>query len=68
MQKNPEQFLQAHFEGFGSALDVMFNLIARIFQVSQAKEDELEAICAVTLIIQMLEAIQGIEASLGNII
>ena len=46
----------------------MFNLIGRIFQVSQAKEDELEAICGVTLIIQMLEAIQGIEASLGNII
>jgi hypothetical protein len=46
----------------------MFNLIGRIFQTSQAKEDELEAICAVTLIIQMLEAIQGIEASLGNII
>ena len=68
MQKNPEQFLQAHFEGFGSALDVMFNLIGRIFQVSQAKEDELEAICAISLIIKMLEAIQGIEASLGNII
>jgi len=68
MQKNPEQFLQAHFEGFGSALDVMFNLIGRIFQVSQAKKDELEAICAVGLIIKMLEAIQGIEGSLGNII
>lgn len=68
MQKNPEHFLQAHFEGFGSAMDVMFNVIARIFHNAQVKEDELEAICAVTLIIQMLEAVQGIEASLGNII
>ena len=68
MQKNPQQFLQAHFEGFGSAMDVMFNLIAKIFHNSQQKQDELEAICAVTLIIQMLESIQGIEGSLGNII
>jgi hypothetical protein len=51
MQKNPEHFLQAHFEGFGSAMDVMFNVIARIFHNAQMKEDELEAICAVTLII-----------------
>ncbi len=49
-------------------MDVMFNVIARIFHNAQVKEDELEAICAVTLIIQMLEAVQGIEASLGNII
>lgn len=45
-------------------MDVMFNMIGRIFAVAQAKQDELEAICAITLIIQMLEAVQGIESSL----
>jgi hypothetical protein len=47
---------------------MMFNVIARIFHNARVKQDELEAICAVTLIIRMLEAIKGIEGSFGNII
>jgi hypothetical protein len=47
---------------------MMFNLIGKIFQTAKAKQDEIEAICAVTLIIQMLESLQGIESSLHNII
>jgi hypothetical protein len=68
MQKDPEQFRTAVFDGFGSCLDMMFNLIGKIFQTAKAKQDEIEAICAVTLIIQMLESLQGIESSLHNII
>jgi len=49
-------------------MDMMFNLIGKIFENSRAKDCEIEAICAVTLLIQMLESLQGIEGSLHNII
>ncbi len=68
MQKNPEQFRNAVFEGMGSCMDMMFSLIGKIFENARLKECEMEAICAVTLLIQMLESIQGIESSLHNII
>lgn len=68
MQKNPEQFRNAVFEGLGSCMDMMFNLIGKIFENARLKECEIEAICAVTLLIQMLESIQGIDQSLHNII
>jgi hypothetical protein len=68
MQKNPEQFRNAVFEGLGSCMDMIFSLIGKIFENSRLKECELEAICAVTLLIQMLESIQGIDSSLHNIL
>jgi hypothetical protein len=68
MQKNPEEFRSATFEGYGSCMDMLFALVGKIFENARAKEDEIEAICAVTLIIQMLESLQGIEGSLHNII
>ena len=68
MQKNPEQFLIAQFEGYGTALDMMFNLISKIFSNARESEDEIEAICAVTLLIALLENVQGIDSSLHNII
>lgn len=49
-------------------MDMMFSLIARIFEVARLKEDEIEAICAITLIISLLENIPGIESTLPNII
>ncbi len=57
MQKNPDQFRNAVFDGFGSCMDMMFNLIGKIFHNAREKECEIEAICAVTLIIQMLESL-----------
>ncbi len=57
MQKNPDQFRNAIFDGFGSCMDMMFNLIGKIFYNAREKECEIEAICAVTLIIQMLESL-----------
>jgi hypothetical protein len=55
MSKNPEQFRSATFEGHGSCMDMMFSLIGRIFEISRIKEDEIEAMCAVTLLISLLE-------------
>jgi len=49
-------------------MDMMFSLIGKIFFNAREKEDEIDSICAVTLIIQMLESLQGIEDSLQNII
>lgn len=51
MQKDPEQFRSAVFEGLGSCMDMMFGLIGKIFENARAKECEIEAICAVTLLI-----------------
>lgn len=56
------------FEGLGSCMDMIFALIGKIFENARLKECEIEAICAVTLIIQMLESIPGIDSSLHNII
>ena len=47
---------------------MLFALIARIFEVARLKEDEIEAICAITLVISLLENITGIESTLPNII
>lgn len=47
---------------------MMFSFIAKIFEVSRIKEDEIEAMCAVTLLIALLENVSGIESSLHNII
>ena len=67
ISKDPNQFLQANFDGH-SALDMMFGLIGRVFEVANLKEDEIEAMCAVTLLIALLENVSGIESSLHNII
>jgi len=68
MAKSPDQFRTATFEGQGSCLDMLFSLIGRIFTVARVKEDEIEAMCAITLIISLLENIQGVESSIPNII
>lgn len=54
INKDPVQFLQANFDGH-SAMDMIFSFIGRIFTVSKEKDDEIEAMCAVTLLIALLE-------------
>jgi len=49
-------------------MDLMFNFIGKIFETARVKEDEIDAICAVTLLISMLENVPGIDSSLHNII
>jgi hypothetical protein len=68
MSKSPETFRTAVFEGQGSALDMMFGLIGRIFTVAKAKEDEIEAIYAITLVISLIENIPGLESTLPELI
>jgi hypothetical protein len=68
VSKNPEQFRTATFEGHGSCMDMMFTLIGRIFEVARVKEDEIEAMCGVTLLITLLENVSGIESSLHSIL
>ncbi len=68
MNKSPDEFRNANFEGQGSCMDMMFSLIARIFEISKVKECEMEAMCSVTLLIAMLENVSGIESSLHNIL
>lgn len=47
---------------------MMFNLVSKIFTVAHEKEDEIEAMCAITLIMAILENVNGIESVLPNII
>jgi len=68
MAKNPEQFRNANFDGHGSCMDMMFGLIGKIFEISRMKEDEISAMCSVTLLIALLENVPGIESSLHNIL
>lgn len=49
-------------------MDMIFNFIGKIFENAKLKEDEIEAMCGVTLLINMLENIQGLESSLYNIL
>lgn len=42
----------------------MFQFIAKIFETARAKEDEIEAICAVTLLISMLENVPELDNGL----
>jgi hypothetical protein len=48
--------MQANFDGH-TALDMIFNFIGRIFHIAKEKEDEIEAMCAITILISLLENI-----------
>ena len=68
MSKNPEQFRNANFDGHGSCMDMIFSFIGKIFEIAKAKEDEIEAMCGVTLLMPLLENVPGIESNLPNIL
>jgi hypothetical protein len=61
ISKDPVQFRNANIEGYGTCMDMMFGLIAKIFSNAKESGDEIEAICAVTLLISMLENIEGMD-------
>ena len=46
----------------------MFTLIAKIFENARAKSDEVEAMCAVSLLMHLLENVKGIDNQLSNIV
>lgn len=41
---------------------MLFALISKIFENAREKEDEIEAMCAISLINSLLENIQGLES------
>jgi hypothetical protein len=47
---------------------MMFALITKILEVAKVKEDEIEAMCGITLVISLLENVSGIESSLPSFI
>jgi hypothetical protein len=49
-------------------MDVMFTLIGKIFNDAREKENEMDAMCAITILMNILDHVKGIEASLVNII
>ena len=68
MNKDPHNFKIDIFGTGTTPMDTMFTLISRIFKVASEKQDEIEAICAVTLILALLENIPGIDSNLNGII
>jgi hypothetical protein len=68
MVKAPEVFKSANFEGQGSPLNMMFAFIQKIFQDGQLLADEIHSMCAVTLIMAILEHLgDGIQDHLHQI-
>jgi len=68
MAKDPEQFRNAVFDGYGSCVDMMFTLITRIFEVARIKEDEIEALVAVSLLNSLMENVTGLDSQLHCIL
>ena len=68
MVKAPEVFKTANFEGQGTPLNMMFAFIQKIFQDGHQLADEIHSMCAVTLIMAILEHLGGgIQDSLHQI-
>jgi hypothetical protein len=59
--------MQANFNGH-SAIDMIFNFIGRVFTIAKDLNDEIIAMCSITILISILENINGIESYLHNII
>lgn len=68
MSKNPEQFKSCSFNGSQTCMDLMFQLIGRIIEIAKAKDDEMEALTAISLTIALLENVPGIDSSLPGVV
>lgn len=72
MNKDPNAFKSLSFpNGQGqsiSAIEMTWNLAVKGFELANTKEDEIEAICAVTLLNGMLENISNLQGILPAII
>jgi hypothetical protein len=63
MVKDPVTFKTANFNGQGTPLDMIFKFISKIFQDGRELEDEIHSMCAVTLIMALLEHLgEGLES------
>ena len=53
MVRAPNEFKNMDINGNGTPLDILFKFIAKVFEIG--KDDELLAMCGVTLIIALQE-------------
>jgi hypothetical protein len=68
MTKAPTEFKQMNLQGYGNPLESMFQFIAKIFTDGKALEDELHSMCAVTLIISIIENLgEGVSSQINTI-
>ena len=68
MVKAPQEFKTANFEGHGTPIDMMFRFIAKIFSDGRELDDEIHSMCAVTLIMAILEHLgDGLQQQLHTI-
>jgi len=70
INKNPEQFRTLVLNGANNqtCMDLMFQTISFIFKKATDDDNELLAMCGVTLINHILDSVQGIDGSLPGII
>lgn len=68
MNKDPEFFKTGSFGQNTTCLEICCQLIALVFKNAEEKDDELEAICGVTLVNAMFENLQGISHIIPGII
>lgn len=69
MVKAPNEFKTADFgNGDGTPLDLMFKFVTKIFEDGRELSDEIHSMCAVSLIMAILEHLgEGIEAHIHTI-
>jgi len=72
MNKDPNAFTTIQFQnGQGetqTAMDMTLSLACKTFEMARDKDDEIEAISAITLLNAMLENIQGLQEILPSIL
>lgn len=66
MAKAPEDFKSANING-KSPLQMVLEMIQRIFEQGKEMQDELTSMCAITLIMAMLEHITGVQEYMHTI-
>ena len=68
MVKDPVTFKTGNFNGQGTPLDMIFKFITKIFSDGRELEDEIHSMCAVTLIMALLEHLgEGLESQIHTI-
>ena len=67
MVKDPNNFKTANFNG-STPIDMLFNFCSHLFKNGEVLNDEITSMCAVTLIMAMLEHLgDGIQGSIPQI-
>jgi len=57
MKHDPEQFRSVQIPNLGTPINMTCQLAAKAFELAKLKEDEIEAMCAISLLNGILENI-----------